>query len=42
MIYGAMYFSICTANINDRSLLGKKDSEVSVIIEDTDMVGLML
>ena len=35
-------FPVYTANINDRSLLGKKDSEVSVIIEDTDMVGLML
>ena len=33
---------VFVANINDRSLLGKKDSEVSVIIEDTDMVGLML
>ena len=32
---------IIVANINDRSLLGKKDSEVSVIIEDTDMVCLI-
>jgi len=30
--------TISTANINDRSLQGNKDSEVSVIIEDVDMV----
>jgi len=32
------YSILPTANINDRSLQGNKDSEVSVIIEDTDMV----
>ncbi|KAG9334152.1 hypothetical protein JZ751_009064 [Albula glossodonta] len=27
-----------SANINDRSMLGKRDSEVAVIVEDTEMV----
>ncbi|GAA6080626.1 phospholipase D1-like isoform X1, partial [Tachysurus ichikawai] len=27
-----------SANINDRSMLGKRDSEVAVIIEDTEKV----
>jgi phospholipase D1/2 len=26
-----------SANINDRSLLGKRDSELAVLIEDTEM-----
>ena len=26
------------ANINDRSMLGSRDSEVAVIIEDTEML----
>ncbi|KAJ8409628.1 hypothetical protein AAFF_G00230290 [Aldrovandia affinis] len=29
---------IGSANINDRSMLGKRDSEVAVIVEDTEMV----
>ncbi|XP_013921703.1 PREDICTED: phospholipase D1-like [Thamnophis sirtalis] len=29
---------IGSANINDRSMLGKRDSEVAVIVEDTDMI----
>ncbi|KAI8973863.1 hypothetical protein BDB01DRAFT_854129 [Pilobolus umbonatus] len=30
---------ICgSANINDRSLLGNRDSEIAVIVEDTDMI----
>ncbi|TTI00003.1 Phospholipase D1 [Bagarius yarrelli] len=29
---------IGSANINDRSLLGKRDSEVAVIVEDTETV----
>ncbi|GCC33465.1 hypothetical protein chiPu_0011934 [Chiloscyllium punctatum] len=28
----------CSANINDRSMLGKRDSEVAVIVEDTEFV----
>lgn len=27
-----------SANINDRSMLGKRDSEVAVIVEDTETV----
>lgn len=27
-----------SANINDRSMLGKRDSEVAVIVEDSEMV----
>lgn len=26
-----------SANINDRSLLGKRDSELAILIEDTEM-----
>ena len=30
---------ICgSANINDRSMLGKRDSELAVLIEDTEMI----
>ena len=29
---------IGSANINDRNMLGSRDSEVAVILEDTDMV----
>ncbi|KAM9712896.1 phospholipase D1 isoform 1-T1 [Menidia menidia] len=29
---------IGSANINDRSMLGKRDSEVAVVVEDSDMV----
>lgn len=27
-----------SANINDRSMLGKRDSEIAVIVQDTDAV----
>ncbi|XP_029568336.1 phospholipase D1-like [Salmo trutta] len=29
---------ISSANINDRSMLGKRDSEMAVVVEDSDMV----
>jgi phospholipase D1/2 len=32
-------YVICgSANINDRSMMGKRDSEVSALIEDTDFI----
>lgn len=31
-------FPAGSANINDRSMLGKRDSEVAVIVEDSEMV----
>lgn len=40
---GAQADTVCSAptlgsaNINDRSLLGKRDSELAVLIEDTEM-----
>ncbi|XP_063097830.1 phospholipase D2 isoform X2 [Cavia porcellus] len=33
---------IGSANINDRSLLGKRDSELAVLIEDTEMVSSLM
>uniref|UniRef100_A0A3P8WIU4 Phospholipase n=1 Tax=Cynoglossus semilaevis TaxID=244447 RepID=A0A3P8WIU4_CYNSE len=33
---------IGSANINDRSMLGKRDSEVAVIVEDSEMVGSLM
>lgn len=30
-------FNPGSANINDRSLLGKRDSELAILIEDTEM-----
>ncbi|KAG7321528.1 hypothetical protein KOW79_014386 [Hemibagrus wyckioides] len=33
---------IGSANINDRSMLGKRDSEVAVIVEDTEMVASVM
>ncbi|XP_070609740.1 phospholipase D1 isoform X2 [Erythrolamprus reginae] len=33
---------IGSANINDRSMLGKRDSEMAVIVEDTDMVASVM
>ena len=29
---------ICSANINDRSLLGDRDSEMAVVFEDKEMI----
>lgn len=31
-----------SANINDRSMLGKRDSEVAVIVEDSEMVAAVM
>lgn len=31
-----------SANINDRSMLGKRDSEVAVIIEDSEKVAAVM
>ena len=31
-----------SANINDRSMLGKRDSEVAVIVEDSEKVASMM
>lgn len=31
-----------SANINDRSMLGKRDSEVAVIVEDTETVASVM
>lgn len=31
-----------SANINDRSMLGKRDSEVAVIMEDTETVASVM
>ncbi|TSU62976.1 Phospholipase D2 [Bagarius yarrelli] len=28
---------VCSANINDRSMLGKRDSEIAVVVEDTEV-----
>lgn len=37
-------FCLClgSANINDRSMLGKRDSEVAVIIEDSEKVSSVM
>ena len=35
------YFNIllfCIANLNDRSMLGDRDSEVAIILEDKELV----
>lgn len=32
------FLNSSTANINDRSQVGFRDSEIAIIIEDTDMV----
>lgn len=32
----------CIANLNDRSLIGERDSEVAVILEDKDLVQIIL
>ena len=29
-------------NVNDRSLLGERDSEMAIIVEDQDLVGELL
>ena len=33
-----LFFLINIANVNDRSMLGERDSEVAVIVEDNEMV----
>lgn len=38
MIKCVLYYLSGSANINDRSMLGKRDSEVAVIYEDVDTV----
>lgn len=30
-------FSAGSANINDRSMLGKRDSEMAIVVEDTEL-----
>lgn len=34
----ALILAAGSANINDRSMLGKRDSEVAVIVEDSEVV----
>ncbi len=38
MIVDDKYVICGSANINDRSMLGKRDSEVAALIEDVDLV----
>lgn len=37
-----LYCSVGSANINDRSMLGKRDSEVAVIVEDCEKVASVM
>ena len=39
------YFNVlllCIANLNDRSMLGDRDSEVAIILEDKELVQIVL
>lgn len=33
-----LFLPLGSANINDRSMLGKRDSEMAIIVEDTETV----
>ena len=42
MIVDDKYVICGSANINDRSLLGKRDSEIAAVIKDEDMIDSFL
>lgn len=37
-----LHLPLGSANINDRSMLGKRDSEVAVIVEDSETVASVM
>ena len=42
MCTSLVYHILIIGNINDRSLLGERDSEMAIIVEDQNMVSIII